>query len=231
MADLLSELDQSPDMQKQFEEFMKELSSNPALAPDLPSAAIPPVAPSSKEPSTTTAAGASAAPSQSAKGAAGAAKGEQNFQDTIRRTIERMQESGDQASAAAASSSEDDILAQMLKEMESGGFGEGMGNDEDFSKMLMGMMEQLTNKDILYEPMKELNDKFPDWLEKNQDKTPKDDLERYKEQQTLVAEITAKFEESNYSDNSTEHREYIVERMQKVSCVYQCGKSIYTDSF
>ncbi|KAF2013683.1 Pex19-domain-containing protein [Aaosphaeria arxii CBS 175.79] len=143
------------------------------------------------------------------------AKADQNFQETIRRTMERMQNSGDQASAAAASSDGDDILAQMLKEMESGGFG-GEGNDEDFSKVLMGMMEQLTNKEVLYEPMKELDDKFPKWMEDNKDKVSAEDLKRYQEQQTLVKEITDRFDRPGYSDNNAQDREYIVERMQKM---------------
>jgi peroxin-19 len=182
------------DFQKQFEEIMKEVG-------DLDPAAL--AAAEKGE-------GASAPSS-----AASAQKAEQSFQETIKRTMERMQESGDQASAAAASSDGDDILAQMLKEMEGGGFG-GEGNDEDFSKILMGMMEQLTNKEVLYEPMKELNDKFPQWMEDNKDKVAKDDLKRYEEQHMLVKEITAKFEKDGYSDSNAEDREYIVERMQKV---------------
>ena len=114
------------------------------------------------------------------------------------------------------SNSFSDILAQMLKEMEKGGFG-GEGGDEDFSKMLMGMMEQLTNKEILYEPMKELDDKFPGWMEKNKGKVPEEDWKRYEEQQTLVREIVGRFEEKSYSDGNAKDREYIVERMQKVS--------------
>jgi len=55
--------------------------------------------------------------------------------------------------------------------------------------MLLGMMEQLTNKDILYEPMKELNDKFPAWMVEHRDKVPEADLKRYEEQQRLVKEI------------------------------------------
>ncbi|KAF2256686.1 Pex19 protein [Trematosphaeria pertusa] len=144
-----------------------------------------------------------------------AKKGEDSFQETIRRTMERMQESGDAASAAAATSSQDDILAQMLKEMEQGGFG-GEGSEEDFSKILMGMMEQLTNKDILYEPMKELNDKYPAWMEKNKGKVEEKDLKRYEEQQVLVQEITARFERKGFSDENAQDREYIVERMQKM---------------
>jgi peroxin-19 len=142
-------------------------------------------------------------------------KAEADFQDTIRKTMERMQASGDHAGAAATASAEDDILAQMLKEMESGGFG-GEGRDEDFSSILMGMMEQLTNRDVLYEPMKELNDKFPNWMDKNRGKVKEDDLKRYEQQQQWVKEITARFEQPGYSDGNAGDREYIVERMQKV---------------
>jgi peroxin-19 len=80
----------------------------------------------------------------------------------------------------------------------------------------MGMMEQLTNREILYEPMKELNDKFPKWMEANSTKVEADDLKRYQEQQVLVKEITERFERKGYSDNNAGDREYIVERMQKV---------------
>jgi peroxin-19 len=139
-----------------------------------------------------------------------------SFQETIKRTMARMQASGEQATAAAAAAegSEDDFIAEMLKAMKDGAGSEG--SDEDFSKLLMGMMEQLTNKEILYEPMKELHDKFPGWMEKNQDKISKDDLKRYQEQQVLVSEMVAKFEEPTYSDSNPADREYIVERMQSV---------------
>lgn len=154
---------------------------------------------------------AAAKPSQpAAEGPSGAA-----FQDTIRRTMERMQSSGDQATAAAAAGGEDDFLAEMLKQLTAGEF--AGGSEEDFSKMLMGMMEQLTNKEILYEPMKELHDKFPAWLAKNKDSVPADDLKRYMEQKTIVEEIVAKFNEPTYSDSNAKDREYIVDRMQRVS--------------
>ncbi len=138
------------------------------------------------------------------------------FQETIRRTMERMRESGDQATAAAAAgSSEDDFIAEMMKALKDLPGSEG--GEEDFSKMLMGMMEQLTNKEILYEPMKELNDKYPEWISKNKDTLSKDDLKRYQDQQVYVAEMVAKFEEPTYTDSNTTDRQYIVERMQKVS--------------
>lgn len=202
MAQLLGQ----GDFQKQFEEIMKEMNSEMG-GDHLP-------APTAAEAAAT--ASASLKDGAPLKAAEPSSKADKNFQDTIRKTMERMQESGDAASSAAASSAnQDDILAQMLKEMESGGFS-GEGSDEDFSKILMGMMEQLTNREILYEPMKELDDKFPAWMEKNKEKVPKEDLKRYEEQQVLVKEITARFERKGYSDDNAKDREYIVERMQKV---------------
>lgn len=173
---------------------------------------------------TATGEGAEAGVASGAGAAAGASKAaadagaDATFQDTIRRTMERMQNSGEQATAAAASGGADDFMSELLKQMSAGG-GDlgGEGGEEEFSKMLMGMMEQLTNKDILYEPMKELNDKFPEWMEKNKATTSAEDLKRYEEQRVLVKEIVDKFESSTYADSNAADREYIVERMQKVS--------------
>ncbi|CAM1500938.1 Fc.00g101000.m01.CDS01 [Cosmosporella sp. VM-42] len=189
MADLLGEMDQNPDMQKQIEEMFKSIGA--AAGED------------------------EAAPSKSAASDPETAKIDASFQETIRRTMERMKDSGDQATAAAASGASDDFMSEILKQMSAGDLG-GEGSEEEFSKMLMGMMEQLTNKEILYEPMKELDDKFPDWLVKNREKTPKEDLKRYEDQQVFVREIVSKFEEKTYSDENATDREFIVDRMQKM---------------
>lgn len=192
-------------MQAQFESIFKELGAAAAATTggSSTSAAAPPGSGSTDRPQASSSTGTDA-----------------SFQDTIRRTMERMQTSGDQATAAAQSEGSDDFMAELLKQMQAGGLGEGglgEGSEEEFSKMLLGMMEQLTNKDILYEPMKELNDKFPEWMEKNKDTVSEEDRKRYELQQGFVKEIVAKFEESTYSDSNAADREYIVDRMQKVS--------------
>ncbi|KAL2157682.1 hypothetical protein VTH06DRAFT_5165 [Thermothelomyces fergusii] len=197
MADLLGELEKSPEMQAQFESIFKELGAAASATTDPASSAPTP----------------SAAGSSSSK--PGPSSAEASFQETIRRTMERMQASGEQATAAAAAEGSDDFLTELLKQMQNGGF-DGEGSEEEFSNMLMSMMEQLTNKEILYEPMKELDDKFPEWLEKNRDKTPAEELKRYEEQQVLVREIVQKFEEPTFSDSNAADREYIVDRMQKM---------------
>lgn len=196
MAELLGGLGEDPEMQKQFEQMMKELSA----AAEQEAASTPaPSNDAAPKPNTTSSASAKPA-----------------FASTIEKTMERMQASGDSASAAAASSSQDDMLAQMLKDMEAGNFPGMDGDGGDFNSMLMGMMEQLVNKDILYEPMKELHDNFPEWLEKNKDSTSKQDLERYKTQQAVVKDIVDRFERKNFSDDNKEDREYIVDKMQQV---------------
>ncbi|KUJ12139.1 Pex19-domain-containing protein [Mollisia scopiformis] len=207
MAELMGEMDTSPDMAAQFENLLKELGGAAALGEAAGLGPAPPIPTSSKEkgPSTKAKAGPSA----------GTNAAEESFQETIKKTMERMQSSGDQATAAAASENTDDVLAEMMKAMQSGALG-GEGGEEEFSKMLLGMMEQLTNKEILYEPMKELDDKFPDWMEKNKDKVAEADLKRYKEQQIYVREIVKRFELKTYKDENAVDREYIVERMQKM---------------
>ncbi|KAI9843269.1 MAG: Peroxisome chaperone and import receptor [Thelocarpon superellum] len=198
MADLLSELDTSPEMQEQFEHLVKGIgrgSANP------PSASV----------------GAESASAEAATESTLPAGADETFQETIRKTMQRMQDSGQQATAAATSEEGDDMLAEMLKQMQGAGFDGQSGGEEDFSKILLGMMEQLTNKEILYEPMKELNEKYPAWMETHRQTTSAEDLLRYQEQRTLVAEIVTKFEEKSYSDSNPTDREYIVERMQKAS--------------
>jgi len=197
MADLLGGMDTNPELAAQFEDMMNKIIVGAGLGEF--GGLIPPEA---GEPSK----------ASSSKNAPPAAS-EESFQDTIKKTMEKIQASGEQATAAAKEEDTDDILAELLKQMQASGL-DGEGGEEDFSKMLLGMMEQLTNKEILYEPMKELHDKFPGWMEKNRAIVPQADLIRYQEQQKIVAEIVVKFEEETYTDASVPDREYIVERMQ-----------------
>ncbi|KAK7454767.1 Pex19 protein family [Colletotrichum acutatum] len=214
MADLIGEFEKNPEMQAQFDSVFKQISEaaqgTETSSEGVTGAKAPPPP---------------ASPSSSGKAPVSDPIADGSFQETIKKTMERMQASGQQATAAAAESSTEDFLAEMMKQLGEGNLEGGGGNEEEFSKMLMGMMEQLTNKEILYEPMKELNDKFPEWLAKNKEKTPAEDLKRYEEQQALVKEIVAKFEEKTYADSNAADREYIVDRMQKVETPSKSGFS------
>ena len=190
MSALMGDLDESPEMKTEIEAMMQELG----VATD------PGTLSNSKD---------------GIHGKSTSSNAEEPFHETIRKTMERMQASGDEARAAAKNEDTDDMFAQILKEMQDGGL-EGAGDEEGFNKMLLGVMEHLTNKEILYEPMKELHEKFPRWMTENRSRTDPDDLRRYDKQQRLVGEIVERFEEKSYSDSHASDREFVVERMQQV---------------
>ncbi|KAK5688856.1 Peroxisome chaperone and import receptor [Elasticomyces elasticus] len=226
MADLMSELDSNPDMQKQFEQMMSELIAVGSAPSDAEAekhlkAAVDglPKMPAEEEEE-------QKAPPKAKGSGSGKKAGteEEAFSSTIRKTMARMQASDSTASASATTTSdpttggsEEDMLAQMMRELQSSGGGQG-AEEGDFNTMLMNMMTQLTNKEILYEPMKELHDKFPDWMERHKadGSVKRDDMERYVTQQKLVGEIVSRFERKGYTDENEKDREYIVERMQKM---------------
>ena len=211
MSSLITELGSNPEMQQQFEAMMQELiAAGAAPTQDLAAEHVKRASDSMP-----------VAPEESVKkgtAGSGSKKEKDAFQSTIQKTMERMQASSSAATQAATTSgaakSEDELFAEMLKSL---GAGDGAGgSEEDFNTMLLSMMSQLTNKEILYEPMKELHEKFPAWMDAHAEGEKKDDLERFREQQRLVGEIVGRFERAGYSDEDEGDREFIVERMQKV---------------
>ncbi|KAL2813502.1 Pex19 protein family-domain-containing protein [Aspergillus cavernicola] len=190
-------------------DFLKQLLAD-VMAEEAGEKGETPSASASASASTST--GAAAAPT--AEPEAGAGAGPESFNDAIQRTINRMQESGEKATAAASEDNTDDIVAQLLKAMEAGA--DGSTDDGDLTKIFMGMMEQLSNKDMLYEPMKELDTKFGPWIKDNKgrEKVSDADMERYEKQAALVAQIVSKFEEPGFTDEDAKCREYVWEKMQ-----------------
>ncbi|GKZ34738.1 peroxisome chaperone and import receptor [Aspergillus brasiliensis] len=164
-------------------------------------------------------AGSSSAAASAPPTGAGNTAAPETFNDTIQRTIERMKESGDKATAAASEDDmSDDLVAQLIKAIEAGASsGEG-GDEGDLTKMFMGMMEQLSNKEILYEPIKELDTKFGPWIKENKGKgtVSDEDMARYERQAGVVRQIVSKFEEKGYSDEDPKCREYVWEKMQEM---------------
>ncbi|PLB36122.1 putative peroxisomal membrane protein receptor Pex19 [Aspergillus candidus] len=154
----------------------------------------------------------------------------ENFNDAISRTINRMKESGDKATAAASEDDiSDDLVAQLLKAVEAGAA--GAGDDGDLTKMFMGMMEQLSNKEMLYEPMKELHGKFGPWItaNKGKGKISDEDMARYEDQARIVAQIVGKFEEEGFTDEDPKCREFVWEKMQEMQAAGNPPEELVTN--
>ncbi|BGP23259.1 Peroxisome chaperone and import receptor [Rhodotorula toruloides] len=152
--------------------------------------------------------GDAAAPPSSAKSAPSASKPAAplssgpatqpaNFQEAIAASMSKLRDSSTSASAAAESSRPGDnagmaaMLAQMAGMPDLG----NIDSEEGLQDMLDEMMKQLMSRDMLYEPLKELADKYPAYLEQHRSTLSAADIERYEKQRTIVRQIVDRFEE------------------------------------
>lgn len=82
---------------------------------------------------------------------------------------------GPTASSETAQATEDlseEIIEKMMKEFEE------MGQKDDFSSVVDGMMRQLLSKDIMYVPMKSICERFPEWLAGRTDTLTREEYEK-----------------------------------------------------
>jgi hypothetical protein len=130
----------------------------------------------------------------------------------------------------ADAAADTDPLAALLASL--GGEGGGEGGDGDLSGMLEGMMGQLMTKTVLYEPLKELDDKagllfpcslqslratqFPDYMKEHDKTLSAEDKKRYAAQQACVKKILVVFEAPGYSDDDTAAATKVVGLMNDV---------------
>ena len=56
------------------------------------------------------------------------------------------------------------------------------------------LVSQIISKDSLYQPMKQLKDAYPTWLEENWESCSQEELEKYNKQLDIMTEICNSFE-------------------------------------
>ncbi|GAA6063429.1 hypothetical protein JCM10212_002615 [Sporobolomyces blumeae] len=158
-----------------------------------------------------------------------------NFQDAIAASLSKMQSSSSNASAAAAQQSAGaGNLASMLAGLSGmpdlSQLGDA-GSEEGLQGMLDEMMKQLMSREMLYEPLKELSEKYPAYLESARPTLPPADLTRYETQQRIVSSIVTLFEEpgadkpvedmtAQEKDRNDDRTEEVVELVAKMN---ECG--------
>ncbi|PWN91922.1 Pex19-domain-containing protein [Acaromyces ingoldii] len=125
-----------------------------------------------------------------------------NFQDAIRNTMSRLRESDASASSSTGELGGDADLEKLMAALGGAG-GEGAEGEEGLAKMLESMMSELMSKDVLYEPLKELRDKYPPYLANPPAAISAEDRVRYEAQSGIVTEIIATFDNPKF-DNGTE---------------------------
>ena len=111
---------------------------------------------------------------------------------------------------------------------------EKLGEKEDFDLIVEQMMKQLLGKDVMYEPMKQVTEKFPEWLADNESELSKEDYERYGRMYQYFQKIVAVYESE---PNNFERLQELMQDMQECGQVsalwgtYSSLHSLLTRSF
>lgn len=141
-------------------------------------------------------------------------KDPKKFENVMEEAMQRLRDSGknidEQIKNDQSSSNPEDVLTQMLA-----GLGGGDG-DMDMSKMLVDMLEQLSSKEVLYEPIKDLNTKFPDYLKEKKGVITDAEYDNYSKQYEITTSIVTIFENANYSDEDKVKRDEVNSLLEKL---------------
>ncbi|KAF8347609.1 Pex19 protein family-domain-containing protein [Amanita rubescens] len=144
------------------------------------------------------------------------AKGK-GFQDVLRPVMDKMKESEESNTQKGTSSGEataPENLEELIASLSN--LGSGIENEEELGGFLENMMRQLLGKEVLYEPLKELSDKFPGYLASPPSPIGPTDRQRYEKQLVVINKIIAVFDAPNFRDDNPETHKTLVELMSEV---------------
>ncbi|KAF2313082.1 hypothetical protein GH714_009144 [Hevea brasiliensis] len=105
--------------------------------------------------------------------------------------------------------SKDAMMEDWVKQFEE------LAGSQDMESIVETMMQQLLSKEILHEPMKEIGERYPKWLEEHKASLTTEDYERYSHQYELITHLNQVYE--NEPNNFTK----IVDLMQRMQ---ECGQ-------
>ncbi|XP_035676799.1 peroxisomal biogenesis factor 19-like [Branchiostoma floridae] len=124
---------------------------------------------------------------------------------------------------------EDDLLKAMSDlGLGSEGTAEGAGAT-DLLPMMQTMMKNLLSKEVLYPSLKDICQKYPDWLEQNKSKLSQEDNQKYSQQFELMKQICGEFEseaETDAEEVKAKRFEKTLDLMQKMQDLGQPPKEL-----
>lgn len=133
---------------------------------------------------------------------------ETDFKNVIASTLDRLKESGSNIDSNlkeenASGQGSDDVLSQLLNQLVTDG-NDSSGidfNEDGMDNAILNILNQMSSKEVLYAPMKEMQDDFVKWFEENEnDEKHKDKIDIYRKQQSLVQELVALYEREDYDN-------------------------------
>lgn len=145
------------------------------------------------------------------------------FQDQIRQAMDKLRES--ESNLQAGNSNPDPLadatpesLEALLATFNDLGLGESEGPEDEaeLTGLLDNMMNQLMTKDVLYEPLKELEEAYPQYLANPTAPITDDDRQKYDLQLACVRKILAVFSGADYSDSNPTMKASITDLMNEL---------------
>lgn len=93
------------------------------------------------------------------------------------------------------------------------------GENNAFLPFMQTMMQSLLSAEVLLPSLKDLTEKYPDWLRENGDKVPKEDKERYEKQLKMMEDVCRELEQEKADDPADVKRtrfQKVLEMMQSM---------------
>ncbi|QLL33259.1 hypothetical protein HG536_0E01700 [Torulaspora globosa] len=162
----------------------------------------------------------------------GGSKEPQGFKNVVSKTLERLKENGSKVDSNLAKEEKqkntDDVLSQLLDQLvESGNVGGGQDGEEGVDNAILQILNQMSSKEVLYQPMKEMHAEFIQWLQDHsEDEEHSEKIDTYKKQYHLVGQIIAVFEGDSYTNEA--NREEITDLLDQLE---QLGDSPVSKGF
>ncbi|XP_066538231.1 peroxisomal biogenesis factor 19 [Hoplias malabaricus] len=145
---------------------------------------------------------------------------QQEFTSCLKETLSGLAKNADNLQAAGLAGED---LAKTLEGLGLEDGGDGGGDDGNILPIMQSIMQNLLSKDVLYPSLKEITEKYPDWLNSNRESLPPEDLRRYEQQYKIMGEICAQFERDSDTASSFEN---VLELMQKLQDLGQPPKEL-----
>ncbi|CAL4185406.1 unnamed protein product [Meganyctiphanes norvegica] len=127
-----------------------------------------------------------------------------------------------------------DDLTKMFESMGiMGDSSEGGGADANgLFPLMQVMLENILSKEVLYTPMKEIVEKYPDWLADHRSSLPQEEFERYNKQFDIMKQVVELYDAESDTDTEeikSQRFEKIMTSMQKLQELGQPPKDLVGD--
>ncbi|XP_043357763.1 peroxisomal biogenesis factor 19 isoform X2 [Dermochelys coriacea] len=137
---------------------------------------------------------------------------QQEFTSCLKETLSGLAKNANDLQNSSMSEEE------LAKAMEGLGLEEGDG-EGNILPIMQSIMQNLLSKDVLYPSLKEITEKYPEWLRSHRDTLPEEQFEKYQEQHSIMGKICQQFEAEQAADSDAEQKarfEMVLDLMQQL---------------